>query len=140
MEDFFLLKQISATTCQSFLRRYFFICDIFTCYAVWKYNDQEFPSGSRFIPSSDFGKVTLDIRDTMAADSGVISCTVVNARGQTAVTTGTLKVASKGTGVLSATQLPAGQQGLENLQKFEASMNLMPCKSRKYALTRKYAI
>ena len=102
---------------------------IFTFFAVWKYNDQEFPSGSRFIPSIDFGKVTLDIRDTMAADSGVISCTAINARGQTAVTTGTLKVASKGIGVLSATQLPTGEQGLQNLQKFEASMHLMPCKN-----------
>ena len=62
-----------------------------------------------------FGNVSLDIRDTMTSDSGIISCTVSNLKGQ-ATTTGTLKVTGKD-GVVSTTQHPAGLQGLENIQK-----------------------
>ena len=51
----------------------------------------------------------------MTSDSGIISCTVTNLRGQ-ATTTGTLKVTGKD-GIVSATQHPAGQQGLENIQR-----------------------
>ena len=82
---------------------------------MWKFNNIEFPNGSRFIPTCDFGNVSLDIRDTMTSDSGIISCTVSNLKGQ-ATTTGTLKVTGKD-GVVSTTQHPAGLQGLENIQK-----------------------
>ena len=64
---------------------------------------------------SDFGHVSLDIKDSMASDSGLISCIATNLAGQ-AETTGRLKVAPN-EAIMSSTLHPAGQIGLENISK-----------------------
>ena len=63
----------------------------------------------------DFGTVILDVKDTVAADSGILTCVATNLFGS-ASTTGTLKIKDED-GIISATQHPSGKLGMENLDK-----------------------
>ncbi len=81
----------------------------------WSLNDKPLPSGSRFTPSCDFGRVSLEISSARDSDAGVYVCRASNALGQ-ACSSGTLNVAVDNDGVASSTLHPAGMQGLQNVQ------------------------
>jgi len=83
-------------------------------------------SGARIVPSMDFGLVVLDILNAREGDAGVFTCVAQNAAGSSS-TSGTLKVRTE-SGIVSATQHPAGQAGLDNIQKAEtgAGFKLAP--------------
>ena len=82
--------------------------------------------GSRIVPNAEFGLVSLDIQGVQKADAGVVTCIATNQAGQ-ATTSGTLKVNLTVGDVISATQHPAGQSGLDNINKVDGvSMNLQP--------------
>ena len=89
-------------------------------------NDKPLSSGARIVPSMDFGQVTLDIASARETDAGIFTCIAMNASG-TASTSGTLKVRPE-SGIVSATQHPAGQAGLDNIQKADtgAALKLAP--------------
>jgi hypothetical protein len=74
----------------------------------------------------DFGLVTLDIAAARETDAGIFTCVATNAAGS-ATTSGTLKVNAE-SGVVSATQHPAGQAGLDSIQKADtgAALKLAP--------------
>ena len=86
----------------------------------WNLNDKPLSSGTRIIPTVDFGIVTLDVKDTVSSDAGILTCVATNKFG-TASTTGTLKVKEEDS-IISATQHPAGKSGLENIDKTESNV------------------
>ena len=86
--------------------------------------------GSRFMPSMDFGIASLVVDSIQMRDEGIYSCKLVNALGQTANTTGTLKV-TREANVDSTTLHPSGAKGLANIgeiekKKLEAEGKLLP--------------
>ena len=82
-------------------------------------------SGTRIVPTADFGVIALDIQGVQKSDAGVVTCIASNQAGQ-ATTSGTLKVNLTGD-MISATQHPAGQSGLANINKVDGtSMTLQP--------------
>lgn len=85
----------------------------------WQLNGKPMMIGSRIQSSLDFGLVYLNIDSVQANDAGVITCTATNKAGQ-ATTSGSLKVNLAGN-VISTTQHPAKQAGLDNINKFETS-------------------
>ena len=93
---------------------------------VWKLNDKPLACGTRIVPSMDFGIVTLDIASARETDAGIFTCVAQNAAGM-ASSSGTLKVHPE-SGIVLATQHPAGQAGLDNIQKADtgASLKLAP--------------
>ena len=86
----------------------------------WKLNDKPLSSGSRIIPKMDFGTVTLDVKEAVAADSGILTCVATNKLGS-ASTSGTLKVKDE-EGIVNVTQHPSGKLGMENLDKMMSSV------------------
>ena len=68
----------------------------------------------------DFGTVTLDVKETVAADTGILTCVATNKFGS-ASTTGTLKVKDED-GIINVTQHPSGKLGMENLDKMMSSV------------------
>ncbi len=86
------------------------------------------PSGSRFSPSCDFGKVTLEIASTRDTDAGVYVCRASNALGD-ACSSGTLNIVADDDAVASSTLHPAGMQGLQNVQvSSDAALSDSPSK------------
>ncbi len=83
----------------------------------WKLNNAPIPSGSRFTPSFEFGTAKLTIKAASTADAGVYNCQASNALG-TATTSGTIRVSSDDV-VMSGTQHPSGESGLESISKIE---------------------
>ena len=61
----------------------------------WELNEKPLPSGTKFIPSVDFGFVRLEINDALVKNSGLLKVTATNSLG-TASTSGTLKILPDG--------------------------------------------
>ena len=82
-------------------------------------NGRPLPSGTKFIPTYEFGTVTLVIEGALLKDAGLFKCTATNNKG-IASTSGTLKVQTEtGSGISSAALHPSGAAGLEAIQKVE---------------------
>ena len=87
-------------------------------------NGGPLPSGTKFIPSFEFGVVKLVIEDALLKDAGMFKCTATNNKG-IASTSGTLKVQTEGgSGVASEGLHPSGKAGLDAIQKMELEASL----------------
>ena len=89
-------------------------------YTEWNLNDKPLSCGSRIVPKMDFGTVILDVKETVAADAGILTCVATNKFGS-ASTSGTLKVKDED-GIVNVTQHPHGKVGMENLDKMMSSV------------------
>ena len=86
----------------------------------WELNGRPLPSGSKFIPSLDFGFVRLEINDALVNNSGLLKVTASNIKGS-ASSSGTLKVSPENSGVVTSSLHPSGQTGIEAIEKMETS-------------------
>ena len=87
-------------------------------------NGTPLPSGTKFIPSFEFGNVELIIEDALLKDAGMFKCTATNNKG-IASTSGTLRIKTEGGGSVSSEALhPSGKAGLEAIQKLELEASL----------------
>lgn len=85
----------------------------------WQLNGKALPSGSKFIPSCDFGMVRLEIRDALGQDAGMFKVSATNSKGS-ASSSGTLKILAEGTDGPSTISLhPSGRVGLEAIEKMD---------------------
>ena len=85
----------------------------------WMLNGRPLPSGTKFIPSYEFGEISLVIDNALLKDAGLFKCTATNNKG-IASTSGTLKVVTEADGRVSSTALhPSGAAGLAAIQKVE---------------------
>lgn len=94
------------------------VSNLFFVFIEWQVNGKPISCGSRILVGSDFGLVSLDIQCVQMSDAGVITCTATNKSGK-ATTSGTLKVNPAGN-IISSTQHPAGQSGLDNINKMDS--------------------
>ena len=85
----------------------------------WQLNGKSLPSGSKFIPTCDFGMVRLEIKDALQKDAGMFKVSATNSKGS-ASSSGTLKILPEGSGGVSTTSLhPSGKSGLEAIEKMD---------------------
>lgn len=99
-------------------------------------NGRPLPSGTKFIPSFEFGIVRLVIEDALLKDAGVLKCTATNNKG-IASTSGTLHVQTEtGSGISTEALHPSGKAGLDAIQKVElqASAKLQDAEAVEVAL------
>ena len=89
----------------------------------WELNEKPLPSGTKFIPSVDFGFVRLEINDALVKNSGLLKVTATNSMG-TASTSGTLKILPEGSNVSTTSLHPSGQTGIEAIEAMETSTRL----------------
>ncbi|KAK8746938.1 hypothetical protein OTU49_016904 [Cherax quadricarinatus] len=83
----------------------------------WFLNGKVLEQASRFKTSYDFGLVTLDLNDAYERDQGIYTCRAFNKAGE-AYCTSTVVVGSK-EALIESTQHPAGEAGLEAIQRME---------------------
>ena len=81
------------------------------------------PSGSKFIPSIDFGFVRLEINDALVANSGLLKVTATNMTGS-ASSSGTLKILPETSGPVTSSLHPSGKTGIEAIEKMESSVGM----------------
>lgn len=81
------------------------------------------PSGTKFLPSTDFGLVRLEIQDCLAREAGVYKCTATNNLG-IASTSGTLKILDESSGVSTKSLHPSGASGLKAIVDAEKSTGM----------------
>jgi titin len=88
----------------------------------WQVNGRPLPSGTKFIPTFEFGLVRLEIRDALLRDAGMFKCTATNNLGVSS-TAGTLHVltddAAAAGGPDAASLHPSGQAGLAAIQSVD---------------------
>ncbi|XP_042888253.1 titin-like isoform X7 [Penaeus japonicus] len=83
----------------------------------WFLNGKVLEQASRYKTSYDFGLVTLDLSDVYERDQGIYTCRAYNKAGEAFCTT-TVVVVSKDV-LIEGTQHPAGEAGLEAIQRME---------------------
>ena len=84
-------------------------------------NGRPLPSGTKFIPTYEFGIVKLVINDALLRDAGMFKCTATNNKGM-ASTSGTLHILTEADGGVSTKALhPSGKAGLDAIEKVELS-------------------
>ena len=87
----------------------------------WQLNGKPLQTGSKFIPSLDFGYVRLEIRDVLKKDVGVYKVIATNEKG-TSSSSGSLKLdPNTTTGVTTDSFHPSGKSGLDAIEKVETS-------------------
>ncbi|RXG68646.1 Titin, partial [Armadillidium vulgare] len=86
----------------------------------WFLNGKPLEHGARYKSSYDFGLVTLDLNDCYERDQGIYTCRAYNKAGE-AFCTSTVVVGAKGA-LIEGTQHPAGDAGLEAIQRMEESL------------------
>ena len=86
-------------------------------------NGRPLASGSRFLPSCEFGLARLELRDCLLKEAGVYKCTATNNTGSTS-TSGSLRVTSEGQGVSSASLHPSGDVGLKAIVQADQAVGL----------------
>ena len=89
----------------------------------WQVNGKPLPSGTKFLPSTDFGLVRLEIQDCLAREAGVYKCTATNNLG-IASTSGTLKILDESSGVSTKSLHPSGASGLKAIVDAEKSTGM----------------
>ena len=86
-------------------------------------NGKPLPSGTKFLPSIDFGTVRLEIRDCLAKEAGMYKCIATNDIG-TSSTSGTLKLLDESSGVSTKSLHPSGASGLQAIVDTEKSTGM----------------
>lgn len=81
------------------------------------------PSGSKFIPSMDFGFVRLEIKDVLSNNTGILKVIATNDKGSSS-SSGSLKLSMKTDDGISTDSLhPSGHTGLNAIEKLEKSVS-----------------
>ena len=89
----------------------------------WFHNGSALTTGSRVMPSFDFGFVNLTIADVTHRDEGIYTCKASNSMG-VATTFSKVHISSSlKSQVDSTTMHPHGIEGLESIGKVEAKIN-----------------
>ena len=90
----------------------------------WQLNGKSLPSGSKFIPSMDFGFVRLEIKDVLSNNTGILKVIATNDRGSSS-SSGSLKLSLKsGDGPNTNSLHPSGHTGITAIEKLEKSVSL----------------